>query len=348
MSEVELWLSIFSAFAVGFGLGWWWFSGSSGGTDDEPGSAQVARDRVARDTHDTAPTTDSPELQQLRAELDDTRAELSTLRHEAERARSERSDAQFEVAAGRSHLASIQASLDQARSDRDSLRSELELAERAMRALRASAEEAAATAAAEAEARAQAARAPTSAPAPAPEPSPPAPDPTDLPTPGDAMVLGSTASIQLPRPPPPSKRARSPIDVLFGPLGGVPLTTSARSIPWELTLRLRETDGTPSRLTDLQVTLRFDLEDEGLSINGRRRGPLTVNSGASLVPGRPLHIQVSLSTGVHSDTVEADRPPALPGEHRVIIAVQYRVERSTAPPSTVRFSAHIPVIPAEP
>ncbi|HCH65751.1 MAG TPA: hypothetical protein DFR83_23305, partial [Deltaproteobacteria bacterium] len=257
--------------------------------------------------------------------------------------------AQQEIAAGQARLATVQASLDQTRSERDTLRADLDRAQRTIRGL-------------EPETRGTP-PASTSAPAspgswsldadPAPSarrsrPNPasasPQSDPVDAPDPSHSLARSPTPSITLPRPP---KRTRSPFDALFGPLGGVPLTTSARSIPWELTVRLRDVDDSPARLSDIQVTLRFDLEDEGLAINGRRRGPLTLSQGASLTAGRPLHIQVSLSTGVHSDTPEADRPPAVPGKHRVIIAIQYRFDRSPDPPSTVRFSAHIPVISAD-
>lgn len=154
-----------------------------------------------------------------------------------------------------------------------------------------------------------------------------------------------------PTPPPPKQAPnalkapqKGPLEVMFGPVGGVPLTTDARSIPWELTVRLRDDAPPGTVITDVRVTLRFDLDDEGIAINGKRRGPLTLSRDGTLSRSSPISMQVSVSTGFHSDVAENKRPSAVPGAHQIIIAVQHIADFSNPQPATSRFSARIPVV----
>jgi|GEM_PF-6661749 len=334
MTDGEIWLYLLAAFCVGLGLGWWLFSGARGAIG---GSAEVARKRVAPAPEPEPQPVSSDELDHLKSSLQRAQAELETALEASQSADSERVRAEREVAASKQRLVALQANLDRARESRDTLRDEVSRARRTIQQLERAADED----------RPTASLAFTdSVPPPPDSPStdgpsndaPSADGPEDVPRP--PLSLAPTAKIEAPPPPRPK---RGPIDVLFGPLGGVPLTTSARSIPWELTIRLNEVPDGPSRISDVQVTLRYDLEDEGVAINGRRRGPITLSRGGSVTPSRPLHVQVSLSTGYHSDTPEADRPPAVPGDHSVVIVVQYHTDRNRGTPAVSRFSARIPV-----
>jgi hypothetical protein len=347
MNEAELWLYLFAAFAVGMGLGWWLFAGSAPAGRSEESSAAVARQRAAPPPPPPDdPTAETPELTELQAALEAARTELESARAAASAAQHQRAAAEREVEAGRVRMATLQANLDRTRESRDTLRDEFDRARRTILQM----EEAADT-----QRPNEALAFPPSRPSTkVPRAEPPPDELTEVddgkppmpPPPSEEPSLSTISLVPPPRiepPPPPAVRPRGPVEVLFGPLAGVPLTTSARSIPWELTVRLNEAPDGPSRISDVQVRLRYDLEDEGVAVNGRRRGPLTLSRGASITPARPLHIQVSLSTGYHSDTPDADRPPAVPGEHRVVIIVQYQTDRSRTDPTTVRFSARIPV-----
>ena len=314
MTETDIWLYLVAAFGVGVGLGWWLFAGTAPPRD---GSASQARDRAR--TPDPEPASDhTAAIEALQASLAAARTELDVARTAADTAEQARALATREAEAGRGRLDTLQAHLDQTREARDTLKDEVERARRAIEQLERASEEPPPTASLS-----------FSAPS----------EPEDAPSSPLAPVVVTPPRVEVSSAP----RPRGPIDVLFGPLGGVPLTTSARSIPWELTVRLREGEDAPDRLSDVQVTLRFDLEDEGIAVNGRRRGPLTLSRGGSVTPSRPLHVQVSLSTGYHSDTPESDRPPAIPGEHRVVIVIQYLTDSTRSAPQSARFAARIPV-----
>ncbi len=340
MTLTEIWVHLLAAFAIGLGLGWWLWGGRR---DPASGSAAEACQR-ALPTHGS---DDRKARDERVAELEGAVAQLQDAVRAAkaaeEAALRQRSRAVRDAETERGRAEHLRGQLHETRHAHDTLKGEVVQAQETIAAL------SPASAPDQSAAQTENLSAPGAATdsfqlqtfLPSSENAP-----QEAPAPSPAPAATTAASPRIVAPPPPRRKLKGPIDVLFGPLSGVPLTPNARSIPWELTLRMRDLENCPGLVTDIEVTLRFDLEDEGIAVNGRRRGPLTLHKGGTVTQTRPLLLPVSLSTGFHSDTAEANRPPAVPGDHRLVIVVHYRTDLAPETRDRSRFAARIPVLPA--
>jgi len=368
VTVTDIWLYLLMSFFLGLGLGWWLFSSRSS-PRRPPASADAARQR-ARSTPPPEPPTEvaptpvevaqTPQEPQPSAMQAIPSEVLVSLRQQLEQAREARKEAESlashldqqrraalaRESDARSRQETLAARLEKARGDRDHLRAEVEAARRTIHRMEEDASVELPTAHFEPEAAPDPPRGLRSSSPPDTDHetdlarTPPIPERTAPRTEGASVRVGA-------RPPAtrkkrPAPKSKGPVEVLFGPLSSVPVTPNTRSIPFELTARVKPDAPRETQIEGLHVYLRFDLEDEGVAINGRRRGPLTLYKGSALSRSRPIIVQLGVSTGFHSDTPEADRPPAVPGSHRIIIMVEYRVA-GEAQQTSARFAAAIPV-----
>ena len=336
MTVTEIWVHLLAAFAVGLGLGWWLWGGRR---PPASGSAAEARQRALSPQGAEGPQANDERVAELEGAVAQLQDALRSAKEAEEAALRQQRRAVRDAGAERGRAAHLRGPLHEPRHASDPL------------TLHTAPPRPGGPAQTES--------------TPAPEASPDAPPdappdsfqlqtflpssehtPQQAPSSPPAPAASPAAAPRIVAPPPPRRKLKGPIDVLFGPLSDVPLTPNARSIPWELTLRMRDLDPCPELVSDIEVTLRFDLEDEGIAINGRRRGPITLHKGGALTQTRPLLLSVSLSTGFHSDTAEANRPPAVPGDHRLVIVVHYRTDLAPETRDRSRFAARVPVLPA--
>lgn len=325
-----VWFCLIAAFCVGLGLGWWLFA-------DTAATAPATSATVARARLDADPTH-TLQLADLRADLDAARQRVVARESELATARAAHSELQSRLVAERQ-------AAEQLRDAHSVVRKELST----LKTTHAALQEAHSTLTADHRALRESHRAlreerdrePARASTPTAPPRPVQPPRADVST-ADAPTAEPEEARTAPVAPRPSPLSSAHPIVLFGALTPVPLTPTARSIPWEVTVR-PPPDAPP--LHHIEVVLRYDLEDEGISINGRRRGPVHVARDASATHARPLQVPVSVSTGLHSDRPEAARPPAVPGQHQVVVEVRYRPGSPTADEQAARFRALVTVAP---
>jgi len=365
VTVADIWIYLFLSFFLGLGLGWWLFAGRMV-VRHTVSSAETARER-ARPDPEPAPVPQpaalpaessagvmqpipSEALISLRQQLEQAREARKGAEGLASRLDQQRRAALARESDARSRQETLAARLEQARGDRDHLRAEVEAARRTINRLEdASIELPSAQLEPEA-----APDPPMNLQGPRVQASPPVPAPSasslqHSPSVPKRTVTGSSEGLdQVSVQPAAAKKKRStpksrgPVEVLFGPLSGVPVTPNTRSIPFELTARIKLNSPREAAVEDLHIYLRYDLEDEGVAINGRRRGPLTLYKGSAISRTRPVIVQLGVSTGFHSDTPDANRPAAVTGDHRIVIMVEYQVV-GAAESTTARFAAAIPV-----